>query len=70
MPTSPHPKISALLAAIAALAVAGKSMFDGDPATNPDWSQVGLTLMLAYGLFSARQNNVTSEQAGAKPPGV
>lgn len=68
MPTSPHPKISAVLAAIGALCIAGKAMFDGDPNTNPDWSSVGLTLMLAWGLFTARQNNVSSEQAGVKPP--
>jgi hypothetical protein len=67
MPTSPHPKLSAIFVAIAALACAGKALFDGDPATNPDWSQLTIALGAAYGLFSARQNNVTSEQVGAKP---
>lgn len=67
MPTSPHPKITAVLAAIAAIAVAAKSLLDGDPNTNPDWSSLTISLSLAWGLFTARQNNVTSEQAGAKP---
>ncbi len=61
MITSPHPKLSAILGAIVALAVAAKAMFDGDPATNVDWSALGTTLVLAYGLFTARQNNTTSE---------
>jgi hypothetical protein len=65
--TSPHPKITALLAAVGALVIAAKSLLDGDPATNPDWSSVALTVTLAWGLFTTRQNNVTSEQAGAKP---
>lgn len=66
MPTSPHPKVTAVIGAIIALAVAAKSLFDGDPNTNPDWSALATTLILAGGLFTARQNNVTSEQAGAK----
>ena len=66
MPTSPHPKLAAILAAVAALAVAAKAMFDGDPATNVDWSQLSLTIMLAVGLFTARQNNQSSEAVGIK----
>lgn len=64
--TSPHPKLSAILAALGALCIAGKAMFDGDPTTNPDWSQLGLTIMLAVGLFTTRQNNQSSEAVGAK----
>ncbi len=52
MPTSPHPKLAAILAAISSLAIAAKAMFDGDPATNPDWSQLALTIMLAMGSFT------------------
>lgn len=64
--TSLHPKLTAILGAIIALAVAGKALLDGDPNTNPDWSSLATTLTLAIGLFTARQNSVTSEQAGAK----
>lgn len=66
--TSPHPKLSAILAALGALCIAGKAMFDGDPTTNPDWSQLGLTIMLAIGLFTARQNSVSTEEATGKTP--
>ncbi len=39
---------------------------DGNPATNPDWSVVLAATMTAIGVISARQNNVTSEEVGAK----
>jgi hypothetical protein len=64
--TSLHPKLSAVLALIVVLASAAKALFDGDPNTNPDWPSVVAAVSLCWGLFSARQNNVTSEQAGAK----
>ncbi len=62
MPTSLHPKLTAIMGAVVALAVAIKAMVDGDPTTNPDWSSLATTLILAAGLFTARQNGVTSEQ--------
>ncbi len=61
--TSPHPKISAIVGVLVALGVAAQSLLDGNPATNPDWSSLATVIILAYGLFTARQNNVTSEQA-------
>ena len=40
--------------------------FDSDPATNPDWVLVITAALAAFGFISARDNRVTSEQAGAK----
>lgn len=42
------------------------AMFDGDPATNPDWMVVIAAMSTAIGLLFARDDKVTSEQAGAK----
>ncbi len=64
--SSPQPKLAAIAAVIGSIAIAAKALLDGDPATNPDWSQVVLTITVAAGLFTTRQNNTTSEQAGAK----
>lgn len=66
MPTSPHPKLTAILGAIVALAVAAKALLDGDPATSPDVSSLVTTLALCWGLFTARQNNQSSEAVGIK----
>jgi hypothetical protein len=41
-------------------------MLDSDPATNPDWSVVIATVTAGFGLLFARDNNVSSEEAGAK----
>jgi len=50
---------------IAVLNVA-KAIFDGDPATNFDWPTVSAQVAAGWGLIVARDNSVTSEQAGAK----
>jgi hypothetical protein len=42
------------------------AMFDADPLTVPDWGAVVAAIIAGIGLISARDNNVTSEQAGAK----
>ncbi len=67
MPTSPHPKIAAIVAVLVAIGVAVQSLIDGNPATNPDWSALGTVAILAWGVFSARQNNQSSEDVGLKP---
>lgn len=41
-------------------------LLDGNPATNPDWSVVFAALMPSIAALFARDNTVTSEQAGAK----
>jgi hypothetical protein len=55
-------------AILATLATAFSQMWDNDPQTNPDWNIV-LPLLFAglTGIF-ARDNKVTSEQAGAVKP--
>ena len=40
-------------------------LLDADPATNADWVTFGTILATALGLLFARDNKVTSEQAGA-----
>ena len=42
------------------------ALLDGDPATNPNWDLVIGAALPAIGLLFARDNNVTSEQAGVK----
>jgi len=51
------------------LAVAGQQLamlFDGDPGTNPEWNLVIGSLIVLFGLGTARDNGVSSEQAGVK----
>lgn len=42
------------------------ALCDGDPATNPDWNLTIAALMPSIAALFARDNNVTSEQAGAR----
>lgn len=48
-----------------AVATAAKLLIDGDPTTNPDWTATISAVTLGFGLIFARDNKVTSEQAGA-----
>ena len=43
-----------------------KAMFDNDPSTVPEWGAVVAAIIAGIGLIAARDNNVTSEQAGVK----
>ena len=54
--------LGAIAAAITLVAV---PLMDNDESTNPNWAGMGAALATAAGLFYARDNNVTSEQAGA-----
>jgi hypothetical protein len=44
---------------LAVLTAVLNSMFDGDPATNPDWTPVIAVASTCIGLFFAKDNNVT-----------
>lgn len=58
--------IAAILTAVGSALTA---MLDTDPATVPDWGAVLAAGIAGFGLIFARDNGVTSEQAGATPPG-
>lgn len=55
-----------ILSFIAVLAVNVSAFLDSNPETTPEWSAVGAAAVVAWGLFKARDNDVSSEQAGAK----
>jgi drug/metabolite transporter (DMT)-like permease len=55
-----------IAAIVAALATAVGALFDADPVTMPDWGAVAAAVMAGVGLIAARDNGVTSEQAGAR----
>lgn len=53
-------------AALVAIGAALEAQFDGDPATAADWGIVITAIIAAVGLWLARDNDVSSERAGAK----
>jgi hypothetical protein len=55
-----------IAAIVAAVGTAVGALFDADPLTLPDWGAVAAAVMAGIGLLSARDNKVSSEQAGAK----
>lgn len=55
-----------IAAIVAAAATAVVALFDADPTTVPDWGAVAAAVMAGLGLLFARDNNVSSESAGAK----
>lgn len=55
--------IGAILVAVGS---AVSAMFDNDPATIPDWGACIAAIIAGIGLIMARDNKVSSEQAGAK----
>lgn len=52
-------------AILVAVGSALNATFDADPATVADWGAVIAAIVAGVGLIMARDNNVTSEQAGA-----
>ena len=55
-----------IAAIVVALGTAVGALFDADPLTIPDWGAVAAAVMASIGLLAARDNKVSSEQAGAK----
>lgn len=55
--------ISTILAAVTGIV---QSLLDNDPATNPDFTVAIAAITSGVGLIFARDNNVTSEKAGAQ----
>lgn len=55
-----------IAAIVAAAATAVVALFDADPATVPDWGAVAAAFIAGVGLILARDNDVSSESAGAK----
>jgi len=53
-------------AVLVAVGGALSATFDNDPATAADWAAVIAAVIAGIGLIFARDNNVTSEAAGAK----
>jgi hypothetical protein len=51
---------------LALLGPALAAQFDNDPLTVPQWGLVFAAAIAAWGLIKARDNDVTSEEAGAK----
>jgi len=58
--------LAGIAAIVAAIALAIAHQFDNDPTTIADWSAVITALTAGVGLVLARDNDKTSEQAGAR----
>ena len=58
--------ITGIITIVVAILNALKLLVDGDPTTNPDWSLLIASITAGLGLLFARDNNVSSESAGAK----
>lgn len=60
-------RTSALGIVAIAIAVLGaiKAMLDGDPSTNVNWETTGSAISAGWAAIMARDNKVTSEEAGA-----
>jgi len=55
-----------VLGALGLILPAIAAAIDGDPATDPNWGVVVPSAIAALGLLFARDNKVSSENAGAK----
>ena len=64
--TSWRTTTAGIAAIVVAVGTAVGALFDADPLTLPDWGAVAAAVMGGVGLLAARDNKVSSEQAGAK----
>lgn len=58
--------VAGLGTVMVAIGGALNAMFDGNAATNPDWTATIAAITAALGLLFARDNKVSSEDVGAK----
>lgn len=58
--------VTGIVAVLSAVTAAATLLLDGNPTTNPDWTSTIAAVSAGLGLIFARDNKVTSEQAGAK----
>lgn len=56
---------TAILAVLITGATAAKALLDDDPSTVPNWELVVGAVVIAVGLFFARDNDKKSEDVGA-----
>jgi hypothetical protein len=64
--TSWRTTTAGIAAIVVAIGTAVGALFDADPLTLPDWGAVAAAVMAGLGLLAARDNKISSEQAGAK----
>lgn len=55
-----------IITIISAVCGVASLLLDGVPTTNPDWTTTIASVMAGIGLITARDNKVTSRQAGAE----
>lgn len=60
-------RILGLASLLTLVGAAAKALLDGDTATNVDWSVTGPGIGVAWAAILARDDKVSSEEAGAKP---
>lgn len=58
--------LSGIAGIVGMIGTALSAALDGNPATDPQWGIVVPAVITAAGLLFARDNNVSSESAGAK----
>ena len=58
--------VAGIGAILVAVGSALSATFDNDPMTVADWGTVVAAIIAGIGLITARDNDVSSEQAGAK----
>ena len=63
--SSPKTTLSGIIVAIAAVFTNVSYLIDGNELTAIDWSVIATQIGIIYGLLTARDNDVTSEETGA-----
>jgi hypothetical protein len=63
--SSPKTTIAGIIVAIGAVLTNVSYLIDGNELTAIDWSVIATQIGIIYGLLTARDNDVTSEETGA-----